>query len=265
MGDIPLRQIKNQVVYVHQPHLTSPKVDINSSKSFKYIILRLIFKINLKYAAKIIVQTHSMKVKLIASYEDIEDKVSVISAPPPTWFGNFNRSPKLFKKNKLKLFYPAAAYPHKNHKLLSKITGDNSYGWPIQDLILTVADSNNPNSKVSWIKCVGLLNASQCLRAYEEVDALLFLSTTESYGLPLVEAMIAGLPIICPDLEYSRILCGEEAIYFNPENIQSLKSAINDLNERLSLDWRPNWIHALENIPKNWGDVARQIFTLTKH
>ena len=37
------------------------------------------------------------------------------------------------------------------------------------------------------------------------MDALLFLSTDESYGFPLIEAMFVGLPIICPDLPYARV------------------------------------------------------------
>ena len=48
---------------------------------------------------------------------------------------------------------------------------------------------------------------------YKRADGLVFLSLSESYGFPLVEAMWLGLPIICPDTEYARDMCVVSRLY----------------------------------------------------
>ncbi len=76
---------------------------------------------------------------------------------------------------------------------------------------------------------------------YATVDGVMFLSTSESYGLPLVEAMACGLPVVCPDLEYARTICGDVAIYFDPNDVASLRAAVTELHRRLAAGWSPDW------------------------
>jgi glycosyltransferase involved in cell wall biosynthesis len=154
----------------------------------------------------------------------------------------------------LRLFYPAATYPHKNHKILGEI--NKSENWPISELILTIPNNLNPNPQVDWIKCLGELQPKCMVDHYQTVDAILFLSLSESLGLPLVEAMWLGLPIICPDLPYAHILCGEQAIYFDPYDVSSLKAAVDELFKRRNCGWWPDWSSSLEKIPRDWDQVA---------
>ena len=100
------------------------------------------------------------------------------------------------------------------------------------------------------------------LDAYREMDAMLFLSTDESYGFPLVEAMFVGLPIICPDLPYARVLCGDQAIYFDVGSTDSLKIAVNELHERLAGGYWPDWGEQLKAIPKDWETVAKTMLDI---
>jgi glycosyltransferase involved in cell wall biosynthesis len=104
-----------------------------------------------------------------------------------------------------------------------------------------------------------VLSEPEICEAYFEADGLVFLSLEESYGLPIVEAMHLGLPIVCPSLAYAEFLCGDEAIYFDPKDIRSFNAAILELERRLKLGWQPNWNDALNKIPKNWDEVADKI------
>lgn len=52
---------------------------------------------------------------------------------------------------------------------------------------------------------------------YRLADALLFPSTQEGFGIPILEAGLCGIPIFCSDLPPLRQTGGEEAIYFNPQ------------------------------------------------
>lgn len=51
---------------------------------------------------------------------------------------------------------------------------------------------------------------------YRLVDALFLPSTDEGFGLPILEAAAARLPIACSDLPSLRALAGDAATYFNP-------------------------------------------------
>lgn len=51
---------------------------------------------------------------------------------------------------------------------------------------------------------------------YRLADALLFPSTQEGFGIPILEAGLSGLPIFCADIPPLRATAGAEASYFDP-------------------------------------------------
>jgi glycosyltransferase involved in cell wall biosynthesis len=228
--------------------------------------MKLLFKFNLKYVDIFIVQTHVMKLKLLRHHPCTDGKIKVIGQPVPNWIGIYSNT-ETHKKSKqcasLNLIYPANFYPHKNHKLLSCINTKKE--WPVSNLILTIDESINPAQHVDWIKCVGFLPPSQLLDAYLESDALLFLSLEESLGFPLIEAMHLGLPIICPDLPYARIICGDHAIYFQANDLDSLRKSLIKLRNLLNDGWLPRWEAALSNLPVSWRDVANSFYLVSTH
>ena len=261
-GDIPLRCKAPQIVFVQNSHLIRPSNFSWSIGGLKLAIFRLIFRLNINFAQVFIVQTEVMLEGLTSSYPSIAGKIRVISQPPPSWIldsvANLESHNGMTGK-KLKLIYPAAGYPHKNHKLLEKISSRSDLDWPIENLKLTISPDNHPNQNLLWIECSGLLSEAQIIDAYSKVDALLFLSTHESYGIPLIEAMFLGIPIVCPNLPYAKALCLCEAIYFEPNSVDSLNQAILTLHSRLTSGWRPNWRLALTKIPKSWELVAEEM------
>ncbi|MGD0279114.1 MAG: glycosyltransferase [Smithella sp.] len=262
-GDIPIRCKSKQTVFVQTPLLNREVGTDRQPVAIKYCVERWLFRRNIRYASDFIVQTEAMKTALIDSYPEIKNRIHIIPQPPPNWLiGSQIKRTKFHSKTEsdMRLFYPAAFYPHKNHRILSKINQPSI--WPISELILTIPDNLNPNPSVSWIRCLDKLEPDAMLNYYRTSDALLFLSLSESFGFPLVEAMWIGLPIICPDLPYARTLCGEQAIYFDPDNLDSLNAAIADLNKRRGSGWWPDWSKNLENIPRGWNEVADAILQL---
>ena len=264
LGDLPIRCSARQVVFVQTPLLAVTGGVKQRTGALKYAIARLLFRFNCGFAASFIVQTNTMQHALERTYPRTRGSVHVIPQPAPQWLLRAmlkRRGRAAAHGGKLKLFYPATFYPHKNHKILSSIqqAGD----WPVDILVLTIACTQNPNPQLPWLQCVGALTPAQVLQHYESADALLFLSQSESYGFPLVEAMWIGLPIVCADLPYARTLCGAEAIYFQSNSATSLRSAIDELHDRLSSGWWPDWTTRLKCIPKNWNDVASAMLRLT--
>jgi glycosyltransferase involved in cell wall biosynthesis len=265
LGDIPLRSKAKQTVFVQTSLLVHGSSTGRYLGAIKYWIARWLFRLNSSNVSAFIVQTQAMKVALVDSYPEIRERVHVIAQPAPRWLleSQLKRIKRHIRADSgLRLFYPAAVYPHKNHRLLSMLQSDKAKAWPVTELMLTIPESLNPNPAISWIHCVDRLMPDKVIKAYEATDALLFLSLSESYGFPLVEAMWIGLPIICPDRPYARALCGDQAIYFNPESLNSLHEAVVDLSKRLDSGWWPEWSENLKVIPRDWEEVAAAMLSL---
>ncbi len=263
-GDLPLRCRGPQTVFVQQSNLLRPDWDKRNRLSLKYWLARAVFFMNRHLVNAFIVQTDVMREALERSYSGIAGRVHVIPQPVPSWLlqsGLFRKERAPRNLDRLRLIYPAAGYPHKNHVLLSYL--DLHADWPVEELILTLSKTIHPAPQLSWVQCVGHLSPEQMIEAYSKVDALLFLSKEESYGFPLLEAMFIGLPIVCPDLPYAHALCGENAIYFDPDSSESLLGALRRLETRFQQSWWPNWEDRLMKIPKDWETVARRMLSVT--
>ena len=265
LGDIPLRSKTKQTVFVQTPLLMQGSNTGRTVGAIKYWIARCLFRRNCAYVSAFIVQTEAMKAALVDTYPETQGRVHVIAQPAPSWLlkSQLKRTERNVRADPgLRLFYPAAVYPHKNHRLLGSIEAGQANTWPVSEMVLTIPENLNPNPALSWLHCVDRLAPDKVIKAYEAADALLFLSLSESFGFPLVEAMWIGLPIICPDRPYARALCGDQAIYFDPESITSLHEAVMDLSRRLDSGWWPQWSENLKAIPRNWEEVAAAMLGL---
>ena len=266
LGDMPLHKVSQQTVLVHQPHLILPSVNVYSSRRIKYMIARWLFKYNLKYVNKVIVQTGNMKNQLALSYSELQDqdRIVVMPQPAPTWLlNNKLDSKKILYDGQLRLFYPAAGYPHKNHCLIKEMqTVAGSKQSLVKELVVTLdkSEENILFPVVPWVKNVGRIGTDRCLKEYYAAQALFFPSLLESYGMPIVESMTLGLPVLCADLPYAHWLCEDQAIYFNPTDPSSAWLAIEELHNRLKSGWRVDWRKPLEKLPKDWKTVANQFF-----
>jgi glycosyltransferase involved in cell wall biosynthesis len=162
------------------------------------------------------------------------------------------------------LFYPAAAYLHKNHKIISQLTQAKGTAANIKEIILTLSSREYEDLFPEKTKTnnLGRISQRECLEYYKKVDALLFPSLAESYGLPLLESMIIGIPIICSDLPYARWLCGDNAIYFNPHNVESISNSIYYLQNKVNNGWYPDWEPSLRKISTSWDCVGKKFISL---
>jgi hypothetical protein len=271
LGDIPLYGIKNQIVLVHQPNLVYPTINHHSSKSIKFRILRKLFAFNQKFADVIIVQTGAISEDLILSYPNIKGKVIIQPQPAPDWLQSLKHenNNKVILNNNFIFFYPAAHYPHKKHSFLIEIHNYIKFHNIKPDFEIWVTLNKNEFKKyedITFIKNIGRIPSQKMNEIYNQVDALLFLSSMESYGLPLVESLIMGLPILVADHKYSRWMCEQCAYYFKPYDpssfIDKKTQLLTDYTKQSS--FQTNFDEILGKFPKNWDEVAFEFIKFVK-
>ena len=116
-----------------------------------------------------------------------------------------------------------------------------------------------------YVRLVGELDDAELIRAYRSADLYIYASSCESFGISLLEAMGARLPIVCSDRSGLPDLVKDAAIYFDPENSSSLvdavRMALEDEARRRSLAER-----AYEYASSyTWSRCAEQTFQFLEH
>ena len=89
-------------------------------------------------------------------------------------------------------------------------------------------------------KLVHQISGNDCLLAtyYRYATAFICPSLYEGFGIPLLEAMSLSCPVVCSNTSSIPEVVGDAGIYFDPENISSIQSALEDtlFNESLLSD-----------------------------
>ena len=200
LGDLPLNTSAKQYVLCHQS-LMFKEFRIVSINFIKFLIFRLIFKLFLKKKDIVIVQTQEMARKFKKIFgSKINVEVLDITREYFGWpkFYRTKRFNCRSDSDSITLLYPSAYYPHKNHHLINKINLDET---TIVELTINNSELINVSDSVVFL---GQMSREEVFQRYKTVDALLFLSSNESLGMPILEAIGCNLPIICPYAEYGK-------------------------------------------------------------
>lgn len=74
------------------------------------------------------------------------------------------------------------------------------------------------------------LSDAEILTCYEEADVLAFVSLSEGFGLPILEAQAVGRPVLTSDREPMRSVAGSgAALFVNPEDVADMRAGLERL------------------------------------
>lgn len=130
--------------------------------------------------------------------------------------------------------YVADGEAHKNHRLLVQAWRLLAEQGLRPSLALTLSDRDA--ALAAWVRGqaqqhglaltnLGPRSHAEVLALYQSAQALIFPSLSESFGLPLIEARQAGLPILAGELDFVRDVC-EPVQTFDPGSAVSIARAV---------------------------------------
>ena len=177
------------------------------------------------------------------------------------------------------LLYVGNAYPHKNlEKLLDVflvlhnerpdlkliLVGKSDYFYERLKQYaksLNLWQKENINSPVVF---PGYVPDSQLEVLYQEAKAYIFPSLYEGFGLPPLEAMAKGCPVISSDRASLPEVLGEAAVYFNPQDKIEFLSRINLVINDTELREKMKEKGIIQSKKYNWWECANKTFDIYK-
>lgn len=220
------------IIYYHQPipfyhNRWNPFKSSERSLFFYKHFYPLFVRAFLKKDTQVVVQIPFIKRGFSKFFSHPESEIHVLF-PDMTNVNTANVEPVKLDRDYCHLVYPATAFSYKNHKVLCsalKILKSAHHDFFSKlKLHLTISRSDCPEWLLSEIRPIedsicfeGKQSFEQLLMLYKASDALLFPSTIETLGLPLVEAAAFGLQIYASDMDYAHeVLAGYEGVSFLP-------------------------------------------------
>lgn len=101
-------------------------------------------------------------------------------------------------------------------------------------------------------------------RLLSECTALVTLSREEGYGLPLVEAMSMGTPVIATDMPIFREVAEDAALYASADDAQGFADQVRTLDEPGA--WKEYSQRAVERAAHySWEQSAQQLLELARY
>jgi len=245
----------------------------------KYLGYRMVLRHAVLKSKAIIVPSEWVKNKIVERFSEVEGKINVIYEGVSDIFKRSLRATvgsaaiseiatsSLDKlrapRNDEFIIYTGSLYPHKNVGIILNVLKHFS------DLKLVVACARS----VFWEKfklevdrrCLedrvvlaGFVSDEELVGLYRRAIAFVFPSLSEGFGLPGLEAMAAGCPVISSTAGALPEIYGDAAGYFDPKNETELIEKIREIRENQG--YREKMIRLGKDRAKmfSWDKCARE-------
>ncbi|OGY29500.1 MAG: hypothetical protein A3F35_00385 [Candidatus Woykebacteria bacterium RIFCSPHIGHO2_12_FULL_45_10] len=221
--------------FVHFGQFTHPK-------NLPYMLKHVSRSIN--HASHILTISESSKRQIIEHYKVNPEKISIVT--PAIDHAEFfprtqNEISMIRKKYKLPtkyILYASTLEPRKNvegilqayaalDEKLKKTNGlvlTGGKGWKDESILKTIAELKNIGENITQ---TGYAPDEDLPAIYSGASLFVYPSFYEGFGIPLLEAMACGVPVICSDNSSLPEVVGDAAILIKAESAQAITKAIS--------------------------------------
>lgn len=260
----PILYFGKTVVTIHDliKHFSKGKATTTKNQFFywpKYFLYLLLTRLTINHN-HLIVPTNFWRQYIIDNYHISPQKIITTNEAVDQHFLNPKNS-KLDIKNYL--LYTGTLYPHKNLQVVFealknfpdlklKIISKPSI---FLDRTKNIAEKLQLQNQVEFL---GFVKDQDFFKLYQQAFAFIFPSLMEGFGLPGLEAMSMGCPVISSNASCLPEVQGDAALYFDPQNSNDLVIKIKLLKSDPKL--RSNLIkNGFTQVKKyDWKTTAKQ-------
>lgn len=160
-----------------------------------------------------------------------------------------------YRKNIINLLKAFALILPQFKKLSLVIVGDDIFN-PLEPMKKTVDRTIRNLSLQNHLSLLGFIPTEDLIALYNGARFFVYPSLYEGFGLPILEAIACGCPVICSNTASLPEVAGNAAIYFDPLDITDIKRAMLKLlmDESLSNKLRYLGLHQAKKF--SWEKTA---------
>ena len=217
---------------------------INQPRNFPFLyllFLRSIIYLSAKSADGVVTISEQAKNDIIRHYQVPARRIAVthlgvdhdMFLPRPSPDAKAIRD--AYKLPERFLLYAASSLPHKNHERLLQAFALVRERVPGLWLVLIGARDQGEAELRRKIQALGLENYVPLLgwlpfehvpALYQSCDAFVYPTLHEGFGLPVIEAMACGAPVVCSRIEPLLEVAGDAALFVDPHDPVAIAEGI---------------------------------------
>ncbi len=231
------------IVTIHDLiHLLFPDVFNTAKRAYAWTMVRHA----LRGSAMVLTDSQAVKESILERFRTREDKIRVVPLGiSGDFFAGARREAlarefrRAFGVDRPFLLYVGNVKPHKGLEILLKafevLSGRDkdpvlvlAGGDPVEARALL--ERNAPRAgREGRVKVLGRISSADVKRAYAAAELFVFPSRYEGFGLPALEAMAAGTPVVCADGGALPETVSDAAVVVRAGNVEELLDAITTL------------------------------------
>lgn len=202
---------------------------------FKQLVYKQVIRIVAKKSKQILTPSAFVKNDMVTFTHVSPDKITVTHEAADPIVASPAPLPDL--QNKQFIMYVGRPTPHKNLERLIEAFTLLRANHPALHLVLAGKTDANYQRTAALVQARGIANViftdfvseGELRWLYEHCAAYVFPSLSEGFGLPGLEAMQHGAPVVSSNATCLPEVYGDAAHYFDPLSVQAIADAINEV------------------------------------
>lgn len=263
-----LRSPVAQVVVVHDLlPLFYPRQYPRQRHFFRFILPKI-----LRSVSRVIADSRSTKEDLIEAYDLAEEQVEVVHIAYSREIIDQNRAAAQ-RNDRPFLLYVGNLYPHKNLHRLLEAFALASRQIPHELRVVGYKDRRFYGSLRETARKLGVLERvsfldfvprSQLASLYASADAFVFPSLYEGFGIPPLEAMANGVPVIASSTKALREVLGDAAEFVDPFDVSAIAETLVDVvfSEAKKVELRSKGFERVKMF--SWKRSAEEVYRILR-
>lgn len=236
MPQQPLLYIGKRITTIHD--LTLIRFKNLDKNKYVYAIEQTIFKFLIKNVAKrskLIIAPSKYTKDDVVAYTNVKPDKVIVTHEAGTPLSNSKPKTVRALDGKEFILYVGNSFPHKNLERLVRAFSVLKEKHP--DLHLALAGKReffyeqleNNNRDVKNVHYLGFVPDEQLVWLYKHAQAYVFPSLSEGFGLPGLEVMHHGVPLVSSNATCLPEIYGDAAHYFDPESTDDIARAVDEV------------------------------------